>query len=424
MKLLRALFRLASLYLIALPISRAGAQSRFRASYAAVDITPERPAFMAGYSNGRKSLDAHDHLFAHCLVVDRGAVRVAFVSVDLIGLPRFEILKIREMVHGVKPECVIVGATHTHSGPDTLGMWGPVITVSGVDQAWLAGVRTKIARLVDETAAHLQAASIKFATTKDVGRISKNIRIPQVLDTELCVMQVLALEGSKPIATLVNYACHPEILNNRHITADFPHWLYETVEAGGGGPCIYFNGAQGGMITADYDEKSAPEGENWMAAERIGRTLGERVLAVLKSADVDNDPKVEFDRKLFSVPLENQRYKTLIAMKVFSARPEPDGTFETEVCRVGIGSGEFLTFPGEVLPNVGLYIKSMMHGSPKFELGLTNDFLGYILTPEDFGLSLYQYAESGQSVGRHIEPLMVRNLEALIDEAPRSSPAH
>ena len=86
------------------------------------------------------------------------------------------------------------------------------------------------------------------------------------------------------------------------------------------------------------------------------------------------------------------------------------------MCRVGIGSGEFLTFPGEVLPNVGFYIKSMMHGTPKFVLGLTNDFLGYILAPEDFGLSLYQY-ESGQSVGRRIEPLMVRNLEALIDPA-------
>jgi hypothetical protein len=375
---------------------------------------------MAGYANGRKSVDAHDHLFAHCLIVDRGATRVAFVSVDLIGLPRFEILKIRAMVHAVKPECVIIGATHTHSGPDTLGMWGPVITVSGVDQAWLADVRSKIAKLVDEAAGRLQIASVKFASTKDVGRISKNIRIPQVLDTELSAMQVLPENSAKPIATFVNFACHPEILNNRHLTADFPHWLYETVEAGGAGPCIYFNGAQGGMVTADYDEKSAPDGENWMAAERIGQALGQRVLAVLSTAEEIKDPQVSFDHRLFSVPLENQRYKTLIAMKVFSAKPESDGTFQTEVCRINIGPAEFVTFPGEVLPNIGFYIKSMMRGAPKFELGLTNDFLGYILTPEDFGLRLYEY-ESGQSVGRHIEPLMVRNLESLIDTAPRNS---
>ena len=292
--------------------------------------------------------------------------------------------------------------------------------MSGVDQPWLAEVRAKIARLIDETAGRVQPASVKFASTKDVGRISKNIRIPQVLDTELNVMQVLSGDGGAPIATFVNYACHPEILNNHHLTADFPHWLYETVEAGNAGPCIYFNGAQGGMITADYDERTAPRGENWQAAETIGRTLGRRVIAILNVAPVIKDPQITFSRRLFSVPLENQRYKTLIAMKVFSAKPQPDGTFETEVCRVGIGSAEFLTLPGEVLPNVGFYIKSLMHGSPKFLLGLTNDFLGYILTPEDFGLSLYEY-ESGQSVGRRIEPLMVQNLQALIDSAHRST---
>ena len=153
-------------------------------------------------------------------------------------------------------------------------------------------------------------------------------------------MQIVGQDGAKPITTFVNYACHPEILNNRHITADFPHWLYETVEAGSGAPCIYFNGAQGGMITADYDESTAPKGENWKAAETIGRTLGERVLAVLRTAETIADPQVSFDDRLFSVPLENERYKTLIAMHVIAAKPQADGTFETEVCRIGIGPAE------------------------------------------------------------------------------------
>src|ERR1700721_2753078 len=80
-----------------------GAQPRFLAAYGAVDITPVRAVYIAGYANGRKSVDAHDHLFAHCLLVEHGATRVAFVSVDLIGLPRFEILKIRAMGEGIRP---------------------------------------------------------------------------------------------------------------------------------------------------------------------------------------------------------------------------------------------------------------------------------------------------------------------------------
>jgi len=392
---------------------QAAAANTFRAAVGKLDITPTGPAFLAGYSNNRRSFEAHDRLTARCLVVDRGKVRVAFVSCDLIGLPRFEIQRIRSLVKSVAPENVVIGGTHTHSGPDTLGMWGAVITSSGVDQNWLEGVRAGIAALVDRTADQLKPASIRYANTTDVPKISKNIRIPRILDTELSVMQIVSADGAVPIATLVNYACHPEILNNRQITADFPHWLYETVELGGGGECIYFNGAQGGMITADYDESTAPKGENWKAAETIGNSLGTRVLEILKGSPTIPNPVLYFSKKVFTVPLENQRYLTLIKMKVFSGQPGPDGTLETEVCRIGIGQGEFITIPGEALPNVGFYLKRQMRGHPRFLLGLTNDFLGYILTPEDFGLNLYGY-ESGQSVGSSIEPLMISNQKALI----------
>ncbi len=393
---------------------RSPANAQLLAAVGKVDITPTRAAFLAGYSNNRKSETAHDRLSARCLVLDNGQVRIALVSCDLIGLPRFEILKIRALVTKVKPENVIVGGTHTHSGPDTLGMWGPVITKSGVDQEWLSATRLAIAKMVDDTASSVAPATLKFASTTDVGRVSKNIRVPRILDTQLNVMQVLSAASSKPVCTFVNYACHPEILNNKQITADFPHWLYETVESGGGGECIYFNGAQGGMITADFDENSAPKGANWKAAESIGNNLGKRTLAIIGDAKPEESAPLTIERRVFNVPLDNDRYKTLIALKVFSSAPKPDGTLETEVCRIGVGPAEFVTFPGEVLPNIGIYIKSLMHGKYKFQLGLTDDFLGYILTPEDFVLPLYQY-ESGQSVGPRIEPMMLSNLKPLID---------
>lgn len=387
-----------------------------RAAAGKVDITPNGPAYLAGYEQNRKSVDAHDRLMARCLALQYGELKMAIVSCDLIGVPRFETLQIRGMIHSVPSEHVIIAATHTHSGPDTLGMWGPALTASGVDQNWLAELESKIAKLVDETSARMEPVAVRFASTTAVPRISKNIRIPQVLDTELGVMQVLPAGGGKPIATFVNYACHPEILDTRHITADFPHWLYTTVEGDGGGVCLYLNGAQGGMITADYDETTAPKGQNWKAAEEIGTNLGKCALNLISNATIEKSAPITFDRRVYSVPLENDRYKALIALKVFPNEPLKDGMLETEVCRFTIGPAEFLTLPGEVLPNIGLYLKSLMHGKPRFLLGLTGDFLGYILTPEDFGLKLYTY-ESHQSVGPQMEPLMVRNLRSMIDAA-------
>ena len=398
-----------------LPIARAEAKqvaAVLRAASGTVDITPSGPAYIAGYGQNRRSIDARDRLSARCLMLESGKTRIAIVSCDLIGIPRYEAQRIRDRIRSVPPEHVYLAATHTHSGPDTVGQWGPDIRTRGVDEAWMEEFRRKVADLVDSVAGHLRPANIRFASTSDIKGISKNIRVPRILDTELGVMQVKGITDGKCIATLVNYACHPEVLNTRHMTADFPHWLYETVEARAGGVCLYLNGAQGGMITADYDESTTAKGENWPAAETIGRNLGSYVLQILEAAKPEAQTAITTQRTVFMVPLENRMFEALIKLKVFQGNALKNGELETEVNRFTIGPAEFLTIPGEALPNVGFFLKRHMKGQPRFLLGLTCDFLGYILTPEDYGLKIYEY-ETSVSVGSQMEPLMVRHLLGL-----------
>ena len=396
------------------------AETGLRGAAGKVDITPDKPAYIAGYEMNRLSAGIHDRLMARCLILESGGVRIAFVSCDVIGLPRYQIGKIRAAIKSVEPAKVYIAATHTHSGPDTLGQWGRDLQTSGVNPEWMANLRTKVAALVDQTAAQCKPVALKFATTTDVPRISKNSRVPQILDTELGVMQMVSASDSKPVATFVNYACHPEVLDTRQITADFPHWLYETVEGNGGGVCLYLNGAQGGMITADFDETTAPKGQNWQAAQTIGTSLGKRALEIITGAETITNPTVQTQQRIFTVPLENPRFQALISLNVFPRDIVKNNLLETEVNRITIGPAEFLTLPGEVLPNIGLYLKHVMRATdssrkdkPKFLLGLCSDELGYILTPEDYFLPLYKY-ESSVSVGPQIEPLMVQNLLALL----------
>lgn len=407
--------------LLALTIAmRGGAvETGLRGAAGKVDITPDKPAYIAGYEMNRLSTGVHDRLMARCLVLEAGGVKIAFVSCDVIGLPRYQIEKIRAAIKSVKPAQIFIAATHTHSGPDTLGQWGRDLQTSGVNAEWMANLRTKIASLVEDTSAQCKPVALKFATTTEVPRISKNTRVPQILDTELGVMQMVSTPDNKPVATFVNYACHPEVLDTRQITADFPHWLYDTVENTGGGICLYFNGAQGGMVTADFDEATAPKGQNWQAAEIIGTGLGRRVLEIIANAETVSNPAIQTQQRVFTVPLENARFQALISLNVFPRDLVKNNLLETEVNRITIGPAEFLTLPGEVLPNIGLYLKHAMRATnggkdkPKFLLGLCSDELGYILTPEDYFLPLYKY-ESSVSVGPQIEPLMVQNLLALL----------
>ncbi|MCS6775808.1 MAG: neutral/alkaline non-lysosomal ceramidase N-terminal domain-containing protein [Chloroherpetonaceae bacterium] len=391
------------------------AVAELRAAAGKVDITPTRPAYLAGYAANRRSIGVHDRLWAKCLVLEWQGTRIAFVACDLLGVPRYQAEKIRAQVKSVLPERLYIAATHVHSGPDTLGQWGPDLRTSGVDPEWMATFRNQVVQLVEETAARLEPAVLKLASTTEVPRISRNARVPQILDRELGVLQVLSVQGNRTIATVVNYACHPEVLNNRQITADFPNWLYETVEGKIGGVCLYLNGALGGMVTADFDEDAAPRGENWKAAEEIGRSMGERVLQILETAETVRNAPIRTQRRVFRVPLENPRFRALMAMGIFPSDVLKNGQIETEVNRITIGPAEMLTLPGEVLPNIGLYLKRKMTGKPRFLLGLTCDELGYILTPEDYGLELYAY-ETSVSVGEHIGPKMVQNLLAMMEK--------
>src|SRR5687768_13316481 len=109
------------------------ASAQLLAAAGKVDITPSRPVYIAGYGSNRKSEGANDQLWARCLVLKNGGQTVALVSCDLLGLTRLHIEKIRAGIARVPRERILIGCTHTHSGPDTYGQWGPKTTVSGVD---------------------------------------------------------------------------------------------------------------------------------------------------------------------------------------------------------------------------------------------------------------------------------------------------
>ena len=62
-------------------------------------------------------------------------------------------------------------------------------------------------------------------------------------------MAVIALDGlnSEPVATLVNYACHPTIMGpaNRLLTPDYPGAMKRVVEQAVGGRCLFLQGSAG-----------------------------------------------------------------------------------------------------------------------------------------------------------------------------------
>jgi hypothetical protein len=386
--------------------------------YAQTDITPAlaRPVYLAGFGQDRRAEAIHDPLWARALAISDDQTTLVLCALDLIGLFRPDVidvidsLKTSETFAKFKPE-VIIAATHTHHGPDTLGLWGPNSFRSGVDRACLKTIKDQIAATILKALEHLEPGNVKCVSIKAPGLI-KNPRDPQIVDDELTLLQFLDPGSGRALASLYNFPCPPEVLGekNPHITADYVYPLRESVELVTHGPCIFFTGALGGMMTPDVKERSFAE------AERMGKALAAIGLGALRQAAVDDRLfPLQITKLEIKIPLRNWKFLFGMLLDVLPRKAlRLDRTITTEVNLVRIGPLWLAGVPGELFPKIGLQIKAEMRkaGAPAVGiLGLANDELGYILPAEDF----HSGFEEGLSVGPEIGPRVLDALRKLIE---------
>lgn len=354
--------------------------------------------YLAGLKNDRISEGTHDDIYAKSLVLSDGNTKICIVALDIIGLSMYHTLRLRELIKDIgtiDPENVILTCTHQHSGPDTIGLWGPTQFESGVDKDFLKILYEKIVESTKKAESNLEPAIFKVGSIAIPEGVSKNSREPEMIDRNLSVIRIEST-SNRSIATLLNFSAHPEVLwsDNHLITADYPCYVYQVLEEKIGGEVLFVNGALGGMVTTDNAEHTFEE------AERIGKTIANKALEALESAEMVSAPRITIRKAKVEIPLENQYFITLMDAGVLPKEPFNKGNVVTEVNYIKIGEDiEIATFPGEALPKLGFMVKDRMKAKYKFIFGLANDELGYILHEDDFDRELYDY-ERSMSVGR------------------------
>jgi hypothetical protein len=380
------------------------------AGAAVVDITPkEEPVYLAGFGPNRTATGVHDTLHARALVLRRGETTVGLLVFDLIGLGYHHVQQIRQAVRAIPADHVIIACTHVHSGPDTIGLWGPSPGTSGVSDAYMQRLATQGAAAIARAAKEARPARFRFGTATVPDGYTHNARERPIQDRELSILQAIDTSG-QTIATLVNYASHPEVLmsENRMVTADFCGYTLRKVESKLGGVGLYFNGALGGMVTPEVSVRTFAE------AERVGDGVATAALRALVGQPARELDRLQLRRRQLEIPLENLTFQMMLAAGILKGSLK-DGALTTEVCRLDLGEARLVTVPGELLPKPGLELKQRMGGRPRFLIGLGNDELGYILDPADYDLPLYRY-EKSMSVGRQAWPRIRDALDALLKE--------
>lgn len=435
---------IAAAALLLLFLAPARPAAALDAAAAKVDISPDlktEKVLMAGFGAvGRKPQGIHDPLYARLLVLREGKTTVAVVGLDLLGFTRNDVADLRRLAgYDVPGRALFLGSTHTHSGPDTLGLWGPVIGVSGVNLKYHARLKSKVAEALKLLESQLRPVTASGARgALDPRGLCRDSRDPVVVDPDLGVLRLTGRDG-KAVATVVNWSCHPEVLGpaNRLITADYPGPLCARVEEKTGGACLFLNGMIGGLMTPDI------KAENFYEAQRVGAAVADAALA-LKTSSAPSRP-LSYRSELVRVPVENSRYRLFLFALTFGHKLyAADGTplagwkrwtlslrqlflgltdktepwVETEVSVLDIGPARLLGIPAEAFPELALggydgkysfgrpaitpgnpnppdlskapkgpYLRDLVKAQAPMLVGLANDELGYLVPGYDFKVS-------------------------------------
>jgi len=271
-------------------------------------------------------------------------------------------------------------------------------------------------------------AHLRIATGEAQGKIAYNYYAPDLYDRRMSVIQAVTPEG-KTIATLVNYAIHPEVLGNGLgiLSPDLCGPLCDRLEERAGGMTIFMNGAQGGMVTADnrmLDHPRDPQRAYWDDARtweeclRIGGTMADEALRIVARAATQENPGLFCRSAKVTIPVGSPEMWFVVSTSPLKYPHGRDKTIQARLNLVNLGDAQILTIPGEALPNIGFYVKRKMRGAHNLLFGLTNDAFGYILTKVDFhSFARYDYC-SRTSLGEMTGEILIEKWLEMVRTSP------
>jgi hypothetical protein len=425
--------------------------------FAKVDITPDYPVRLAGYSDDefRISQMVVEHIYTTCIAVTEGDETILIYTNDNLSCNHGMAENIRLGVTaatGIAGEKIFIAATHCHSCP---GYGGEPNT--RFRNQWIAGcVEAAKQALADQAPAKMLAgtkefpgmnfvrhfmtangtpAGSNFGTFKDnpaVGYLSEP-------DSQMVLIK-FEREGLKKPILMVNWQGHPDRgseIGRLNLAPSYPAPLRDTLSALTGCLVAYFTGADGNtnidsripehqhnLNWREYGVKMANLG--YEAYKELQEVEGSGISykRVIFEAPIDHswDDKIEQAREVYDLwkatdaktAMEIGRtygFTSVYQSRAIKSRYEMPKTRTLELNAFRVGGIGFTTGTYEMFSEAGIYIKE---NSPyEFTFLLTGNS-GYIPSDKAFNYRCYE-ADTGFFARGTAELLAEKYVEMLKD---------
>ena len=456
------------------------AAASLRAGAAAVDITPrEFPLNMPGGFSANLAESAHDPLHARALVFDDGAMEIALVVVDNLGVAREAADEAKAAAAkqcGIPVEKILVASTHSHSAPSSNSKTGAAPAVA-YRKVLVEGIAESIVR------AHgaLRPAAVGFAAQplpEEVfnrrwylkpGKMPLNpfgkmdeVKTnpgtgPDVLDRpagptdpDITVIDVQEAKGRKPLALLASYSLHyvgniPKAQVSADYYGEVARLLPSRVGAGEDFVGIMANGTSGNINNIPF-LVSRPPREPFEQIRLVAGKVADAVWLVRRSMGSHrSDARLgmvqrEITLRLRHSSAEQVAYaRTVLAVKDEAARAQLPRLAENYARSVlaltgavesvtvplqalRIGDLAVCAIPFETFVETGLELKRRSPFPRTLVIGIANGCYGYLPTPEQHKLGGYETWLGTCRVQEDASTLITEQLLEILAELAKEDP--
>ena len=368
-----------------------------------------------------------DDLEASALWLESGDCGILFLTCDIAGLEldyAQQILPDLAEAAGVPKESILIGASHTHSGPSVLGPTNPD---KPLDHAYLDRLRGWLCGIARDAVS--SAEPVRVAWGRGEAEIGYNRRVcladgSHQMHGNPMDPNATGLEGSndpqhtalfvkdrdgKLKAILYNNTAHPINFYGRDfLSADYPGLARSFLrDVLGDLSVLFFNGTIGDIsIVDEFWKGRSPETAEQKVARAAHLVTGE-TLRLLQHADFQDELKMGHMRMLLDVglrelPEERLEWAKQVMADYRSGKPggpgltvptahmtlllhERFGDKQTEAVDLHaghVGGLAFVSVPCEIFCHFGLQVKRRSPFPTTAVFGITNGDMGYCPTLE------------------------------------------
>ncbi|MEO7300816.1 MAG: hypothetical protein ABI042_19800 [Verrucomicrobiota bacterium] len=390
---------------------------QLKAGTAVIDITPPlNVGLLTSSVRGEwKPFESiRSTLKARALVLESGQIRVALLSLDLLGLADVAVGDWSQFKRDIASETskffhgdqIVITCTHTHNAPESLGLTDLHRTPQFRD--WLQQLRRSLSRVLIQAQAAARECMVSLSTS-ELNNFSLHRRIPtdagivmsdslqpiaaelflrQPVDQRVRSLRFQGLDGS-PIATAVHAVCHPvHEMCLPHVSADFPGDLCRALdEQPDLGTALFFNGAAG-----DVNPPTVSDGPE--AAALHGEALAKAVLTLPQRQPVTID-NFRFNRRTIQLRVRDEK-----------GRPT-QLTCAAHLSGLQLGDLAILFLPGEIFSETASSIEKISPFRNTIIVGMAESSIGYVPPKQAF-------QEGGYESGPGKWSFLQKDAEALL----------